>query len=293
MTDLHIGTCSWKYPSWEGLVYSSKEPQNYLLEYAQVYDSVEIDQWFWSLGKHSYGLPSLDTVTEYDDSTPPSFKFTIKCPNAITKPTAYQNGEERNPWFLDPNVFMEFLSSIDPLIPKVGLFMFQFEYLNQQKMESQSQLLEKLSDFFEKLPSNLPYAIELRNPRWLDGRWIEFLRGWDVAPVLLQGYWMEDIARFISEHINRFPKTICIRLHGDDRNGIEEMTGSNWDKVVTPRTAELKKLAPLVKELLESGRQLFINVNNHYEGSSPLTIDTLKTLLEEEGLEHSYLHRKV
>lgn len=47
--DLHIGTCSWKYASWRGLVYSDAPHPNYLAEYARHYDTVEVDQWFWSL----------------------------------------------------------------------------------------------------------------------------------------------------------------------------------------------------------------------------------------------------
>ncbi len=48
MTDgIHIGTCSWKYPSWRGLVYSETAgPGDYLREYAQHFDCVEVDQWF-------------------------------------------------------------------------------------------------------------------------------------------------------------------------------------------------------------------------------------------------------
>ena len=46
---LHIGTCSWKYPSWRGLVYSDVPHPAHLAEYAQHYDIVEVDQWFWSL----------------------------------------------------------------------------------------------------------------------------------------------------------------------------------------------------------------------------------------------------
>lgn len=34
MSSLRIGTCSWKYPSWEGLVYSVAKDINYLEEYA-------------------------------------------------------------------------------------------------------------------------------------------------------------------------------------------------------------------------------------------------------------------
>ncbi|PLX23103.1 MAG: DUF72 domain-containing protein, partial [Ignavibacteria bacterium] len=46
MARLRIGTCSWKYPSWKGIVYSAPKGINYLEEYARVYDTVEIDQWF-------------------------------------------------------------------------------------------------------------------------------------------------------------------------------------------------------------------------------------------------------
>lgn len=46
---LHIGTCSWKYPSWRGLVYSDAAQPDYLREYARQFEAVEIDQWFWSL----------------------------------------------------------------------------------------------------------------------------------------------------------------------------------------------------------------------------------------------------
>ena len=77
---LRIGTCSWKYPSWAGLVYSSPEPVNYLGEYARKYQTVEVDQWFWSLGKESAALPRREVVAEYDASTPADFRFTVKCP---------------------------------------------------------------------------------------------------------------------------------------------------------------------------------------------------------------------
>ena len=34
MGKLHIGACTWKYPSWwAGLVYSSPNPTSYLAEY--------------------------------------------------------------------------------------------------------------------------------------------------------------------------------------------------------------------------------------------------------------------
>ena len=40
--NLRIGTCSWKYDSWRGLVYSDQKSLNYLQEYSQQYNTVEI-----------------------------------------------------------------------------------------------------------------------------------------------------------------------------------------------------------------------------------------------------------
>ena len=46
---IKIGTCSWKYSSWKGILYSNGVGSNYLSEHAKHYNTVEIDQWFWSL----------------------------------------------------------------------------------------------------------------------------------------------------------------------------------------------------------------------------------------------------
>jgi uncharacterized protein YecE (DUF72 family) len=50
---LRIGACSWKYDSWKGLVYDQDKnyaAADYLTDYARSFNTVEIDQWFWSLG---------------------------------------------------------------------------------------------------------------------------------------------------------------------------------------------------------------------------------------------------
>ena len=49
MNKLHVGTCSWKYDSWKGIIYPEFGEINYLEEYSKHYKTVEVDQWFWSL----------------------------------------------------------------------------------------------------------------------------------------------------------------------------------------------------------------------------------------------------
>lgn len=263
-------------------MYSSSQPENYLAEYAQKYKTVEIDQWFWSLGKASYGLPNRNLVAEYDAATPTDFRFTIKCPNAITSALAYRGGAEPNKLFLNAEVFNRFFDRIEPLAPKLGLLMFQFEYLNRDKMDSRNRFLDQLDTFFSALPKELPYAVEIRNQRWIDSSWFSFLQSQDVAPVLLQGYWMDDVIPTLAQHGDKLGEVACIRLHGDNRKGIEKSTGENWSKIVTPRDEELTSIAPLIAKVAKEGTTLYININNHYEGSSPLTISKLEHLLEKE-----------
>ncbi|MDX9898125.1 MAG: DUF72 domain-containing protein [Spirochaetia bacterium] len=278
MRNLRIGTCSWKYPSWENLIYSSREPTNYLAEYAQKYSTVEVDQWFWSLGKAGAALPRRETVEEYDAATPSDFQFTVKCPNAIT--LSHHRGKKgeplaENPRFLDADFFNSFIESLAALIPKIGLFIFQFEYLNKDKMASKAQLFDKLSSFMDSLPADFPYAFEIRNPRWMDAEWFSLLKEKQAAPVLLQGYWMDDVARTIGTYGSLIGNSFCIRLHGEDREGMEEKTGSDWSKIVRPKDEELGRIVPAIKLLIEDNRKGFININNHYEGSAPRTIDKI------------------
>lgn len=278
MGKVYIGTCSWKYPSWEGLVYSSREPANYLAEYAQRYKSVEVDQWFWSLGKERAALPRPETVAEYDASAPSDFRFVVKCPNTLTLTHQYSKKGDPlipNQRFLDIEFFLKFIDTISLLIPKIGLLIFQFEYLNRDKLASKTVFNEKLASFFDSLPADLPYAVEIRNPRWIDAGWFDLLHEHHIAPVLLQGYWMDDVAKTLNQYGDKIGDTLCIRLHGEGREGMEERTGEDWSKIIRPKDEEIERITREVNELAETRKQIFINVNNHYEGSAPLTINKI------------------
>ncbi|MCU0289831.1 MAG: DUF72 domain-containing protein, partial [Acidobacteria bacterium] len=179
----YIGTCSWKFDSWRGLVYPpGKEPINYLAEYTKHYNTVEIDQWFWSLfGKtmDKLNMPDINTAEEYANSAPKDFQFTIKVPNSITLTHFYShdktknNAGEPNPYFFSVDLFNEFLKGIKPLWEKIGALIFQFEYLNRAKMPSQVEFLEKFGRFISACPKNFPYAVEIRNPYYLNDRYFK------------------------------------------------------------------------------------------------------------------------
>ncbi len=270
------------------MVYSSAKPADYLAEYAKKYPTVEVDQWFWSLGRQGAALPRPETATEYDLATPASFRFTVKCPNSISLshyPAKKGEALVTNERFLDDEFFKRFLETIETLVPKIGLFIFQFEYLNKDKMRSKADFFEKLEKFMLRLPVGLPYAFEIRNPRWMDEDWFSLLSRNKAAAVFLQGYWMEDIVPVIGRHLAQIGGCACIRLHGDDRKGMEERTKEDWSAIVRPKDGELAPILSTVVRLVDGGRKVYLNVNNHFEGSAPLTIEKILRMLPESGEE--------
>jgi uncharacterized protein YecE (DUF72 family) len=279
MGELRVGACSWKYPSWQGLVYSKAQGIDYLAEYAARYRSVEIDQWFWT-------LPERATAEEYARATPEDFQFTVKLPNALSLTHFYKKRGEadlrRNPQFLSAALYEDVLSRLAPLCPKIGMLMLQFEYLNKQKMASQADFLSSLAGFADAALNtpgapggNLPLAIEPRNPKWLDERYFALLADKGLTHVFLQGYYMPPIFEVYRAHRQALRGAVVVRLHGPDREGMEKATGERWDRIVAPKDAELDAVAGMIADMRGRGLTVYLNINNHYEGSAPLTIERL------------------
>jgi uncharacterized protein YecE (DUF72 family) len=281
---IRIGTCSWKYDSWKGIIYPDKGKFNYLEEYSKHYNTVEVDQWFWSLfDVKKVLLPKDSDVKAYTMSVPDNFRFTIKIPNSITLTHLYNRDKKtplkKNPHFFNPELFQSFLITLKPMKKKLGPLMFQFEYLNKEKMSGLSEFIDRFEAFIELIDSKYLYAVELRNPNYLKKPFFEFLNRNKIAMVFLQGYYMPPIWGVFNEYKDHIKSTAIIRLHGPDRSGIEKITGGDWSKIVEPQDAELNDISDMISYFKKKKVDTYINVNNHYEGSAPLTINKIEKLL--------------
>ena len=158
--------------------------------------------------------------------------------------------------------------------------MFQFEYLNRQKMKSQKQFLEQLETFAKGLPPSHQYALETRNGNYLNASYFEFLEQNRLIPVLVQGYWMPPVTEVYGkwEKLLKRQSAVVFRLQGPDRQVIEKETGKSWDRIVAPKDDELPGIVKIVKDLLDDDVNVYVNVNNHYEGCAPLTIERITSL---------------
>jgi uncharacterized protein YecE (DUF72 family) len=288
---LHVGTCSWKYDSWKGLIYDPNKTyraEDYLSDYSRKLDSVEVDQWFWSLFSGNAKLPEPRTVKSYGEAVPDSFVFSVKAPNALTLTHHYgaKAGEAGkrtgppNPHFLSLELLRKFLDILSPWGKKLGPVMFQFEYLNKSKMPTREAFQERFGTFILHAPKGPAYALEIRNPRYFTPEFFAFLKEIRVGFVGLEGYYMPPLLEVFEKFDPRTAPFLVLRLHGSERRGIEKVTGERWDRIVAPRSEALKGAARIVRLNRRQKVMTFLNVNNHFEGSAPLTIDRFLKELE-------------
>lgn len=291
---LRIGTCSWKYDSWKGLYYDAAKTyraDDYLPDYARHLDSVEIDQWFWSLFPGSVKLPDKRTVEIYASSVPDDFVFTVKAPNALTlthyyakQPARYaEHAGEPNAHFLDLGLMDRFVERLTPFGKKLGPIMFQFEYLNRRKMPSRDEFIERFGEFIDRAPKGFEYACETRNPNYLSKAFLDFLEGRRIGFVYLEGYYMPPIGEVFEKFHPATAAFSIVRLHGGDRLEIEEATGETWNRIVAPKPGGIDAAVRIVRENTRRGARTFLNVNNHFEGSAPLTIQRFLEALRREA----------
>lgn len=282
-----IGTCSWNYDSWIGLVYDRKAPYSaaYLDEYARKYPTVEVDSWF-------YRLPSREDATEYRQRTPEGFTFACKVTERVS--LTHERSRDRsaplreNPEFLSAEVYREYCEALEPLKDRIFLAELEFEYLNRQKMGSLGEFMKRLEAFAAALdryiPSEtaLPLGIECRNANYLTRDYFRLLKDLRIAPVLSEKQYLPHVWELVERHGDLVGERCAVRLLGGDRKEIEKKTGGVWNALAEPRE-DIALIAGAVAELARGSRLVHVYVNNHFEGSAPLTIERLR----EAGLENA------
>jgi uncharacterized protein YecE (DUF72 family) len=249
----------------------------YLPYYAEQYETAEIDSWF-------YRIPESADVREYKEAVPETFRFTCKVPQQITLTHHRKKNKDGslnpNSDFLSAELFKEFLEKTEALHPQLDAVMFEFEYLNKQKMSGISEFIDRFGEFLHNLPAGLPYALEIRNGNYLKDEYFDFIKESKLIYVFSEKIYMPHIYDVYEQNdsavFTEAGRTV-IRLMGGDRKEIEKKADGAWNKLVDAKD-DLDRIAGLISSLSKTAA-VTVNVNNHYEGSAPKSIDRLKTQL--------------
>jgi uncharacterized protein YecE (DUF72 family) len=297
---IFIGTSSWKYPGWRGLLYNesryvyrgkfanSRFERNCLSEYAEVFKTVCVDAAY-------YTFPTVKYLEALAAQVPDDFKFAFKVTDAITlkkfhnQPRFGKMAGMQNPHFLDPAAFERgFLAPCESIRPKVGILMFEFSRFYPTDFESGRDFVAHLDAFLSRIPKGWPYGIEMRNRYWLKPEYFECLARHGVAHVYNSWTEMPPIGEQMRlPGSETRPDMVAARFLLKPGRKYEEAVKAFQPYQETKEINEEARQAGAT--LIQSAKKnpkkrTFIFVNNRLEGNALQTIKAMLDIADSEIL---------
>jgi uncharacterized protein YecE (DUF72 family) len=286
---LRLGTSSWSFPGWQGLVYGdpgTPYPEGRLSReglpaYAShpLLGAVGIDRGF-------YAPIAVDEYARYAGQVPPGFRFLVKAPGRVTDALRRDDagrGREPNPGFLDADAASaEFVRpALEGLGERLGTLLFQFSPLPAAMLADAPGWIARLRTFLRSLPRTLPdgacYALELRDPSLLTPRLVDMLREAGVEYCVGLHDRMPPVGRQLRA-LDRLhpagdgPLVVRWTLHAGLGYDAAKQRYAPFRELVDPDPATREPLAARAAATLLAGQAVTVIANNKAEGSAPLTL---------------------
>ena len=291
-----LGTSSWRYPGWCGLLYDEERylwgthfskkrfSEHCLEEYAEVFRSVCVDSTYYALPRESF----LEGIAS---QVPDEFRFSFKVPDDITIKTFPQvdsfgeRAGKANDLFLSAGLLeMGFLRRLEPMRDQVGALIFEFSHFHPGDFEHGRDFVEALDAFFTHAPKGWRYAVEIRNHNWLHQEYFAMLRRHGVAHVYNQWTRMPTVREQIGLHpLEANPFVVARYLLSPGRS-------FEWAREQFEPFHQLREIDPDARESMaailrhavcaeESDIPTFLYMGNELEGNALHTLsDVMETL---------------
>jgi len=281
---LRLGTSSWSFPGWQGLVYAEEATasdlaQRGLAAYAAfpLFRTVGIDRTFYA------PLPEAQ-YRDYAAAVPQDFRFLVKAPSAVTRPTL-ERAAGPNPRFLSVGFVTETL--IGPasrgLGNKLGPILFQFSPMPLRGDRARAEFYDRLAAFLTDLPRGPLYAVELRNRNLFTAGYADAIarasagRGDDKGGVCHAFNVHSGMPPLEAQAALIPPESgPALVLRWMLREGADfEAAGRRYapfNRIVDDDPGNRSAVASLCARALGAGRPAWVIANNNAEGSAPLTL---------------------
>jgi uncharacterized protein YecE (DUF72 family) len=139
----------WASSRWQGNLFTRHAKRDqWLQQYSHVFNAVEGNSTF-------YALPSADTVRRWVDNSEPPFRFVLKFPQAISHEKRLVGAQAKT------DAFLERLRILDDARRLGPAFL-------QLPPTFSAQHLDDLAAYLETLPTEFPYAVEVRHHDFFD-----------------------------------------------------------------------------------------------------------------------------
>jgi len=274
---IRLGTSSWSFPGWNGLVYDrettkARLARQGLASYARhpLFRTVGIDRTY-------YAPVPAETFAEYAAMVPDDFRFLVKASSELLTPQRRDRGGRNELYF---NVAYAVDEVVGPFIEglgeKAGPLLFQFPPQGESITKEPGCFADRLDEFLEGLPRGPLYAVELRDRELLGKTYFDTLGAFGAQHCLSVHPRMPSIARQATA-VKRVDGPMVARWMLGNGLGYKQAVEryEPFDRLVDEDTTNRAALAGQCVEQLAAGRSVYVIANNKAEGSAPLTISKL------------------
>jgi uncharacterized protein YecE (DUF72 family) len=277
-TNVRLGTSSWSFPGWQGIVYDRLASEETVArEGLSAYGAHPLLRTV-SVDRSYYRPLTADQLRPYAEAVADDFRFVVKADRLLTTPIDPDARGVRgaNPRFLDADhAAKEVIGPIvDGLGAKVGPIVFQFPPMAPNLVGGRDAFLERLHRFLRALPKGPSYAVELRTPAFVTAQYARMLEAVGVAHC----YNVHPASAPLPRQLELLPvfhqPALVVRwmLGGRlDYEGAKERYAP-FDRLVDEDVASRDAIARAALDATLAERNVFVIANNKAEGSAPLTL---------------------
>ena len=285
--EIRLGTSSWTFPGWEGVVYDREAPPATLAShglgaYARhpLLRCVAVDRTYYSpLGP--------EVFRRYAAQVPGGFRFVVKADRRLLFPDG--PGSEPELFLNAQWATHEVVGPVtEGLGPALGALLFQFPPIPPDRLGGPRAFAERLYRFLSDLPPSSSYIVEIRSPGLLTPDYREALRHGGAR----HGYVVHPEMPDLPEQARRIPpdpvRVNLIRwmLQPGLRYAQAREAWAPFRRLAGPDPERRNQVAELALAASQGGGALVV-VNNKAEGSAPLSIHELAGSLARLAVQRS------
>ena len=298
--NLRLGTSSWSFPGWRGLVWRGTHSESDLARSGlPVYSRHPLLRCV-SLDRSFYRPLSATEYAGFAAQVPDHFRFLVKAPSLVCDALVRGDdgrGLQENPAFLDPALAIaEFARpAIEGLGTKIGVLVFQLSPLPPALLARLDGVLDRLAAMLTALPrleSVAPgavVAVEVRNREFLSPRFAAALKSAGATYCVGLHPRMPPIDDQLPMLRALWPAPLVCRWSLNRKHGAYGYEGAKglyhpFDRLQDPDPATRRTLAKVIAATAAARLPVYITINNKAEGSAPLSVRELAQAVADGSL---------
>ena len=299
-----LGTASDRYAGWIDQIYTKERyegrisrrtksvggktfvektlPIESVEEYFEHFPVLEIDYTFYSPLLDEDGKPTrtFHVLKRYRQYMKENDRVILKVPQAISAQKIYRGGKYvENKTYLNPEIFIK--QFYEPAMEILGAIftgmIFEQEYQRKQDRVPVKEMAEDLNRFFEAVPGDTRYHIELRTEAYLSFPVFKVLEKHGVGHVLSHWTWLPSLRKQLTKAANTVfnsggQRIIRLMTPMGMRYKDAYANAHPFDKLVEGmlQPEMVSDAVSFMQEATENGIETNILINNRSGGNAPI-----------------------